>query len=527
MSSAPRLALLLCLLATGPAHAQVSVVGPGGLAGVALGLLVGSLAAGLMLMRSDFSTGAKLLLLVPATLLGAALTGLLGLYLGAGADLAWMMYKDADDAWYRRYEKLPLKKAACGGDLPGVQSILRQPLDRDTRTYLAQIISDCATGPDTPPALFLPLIGVLHQQYVQGPEKNGRDKFSHDYCDIVNRLMLGSNIPLLQALKAQHLPLSCQEGKGTLALKELLQGRHHGWNHDDTRGPPQSWRDQDNDLKVLSMLRQEPGLIEQYRSEDDESVLDIVIDDGPAALIVFALQAGVDARHVPHRRDGAAAPASVKWVVRKFHRCPGCGQSQVRPLTDEQVEDIDRMIRPPTPEELNRPGTHKDGGTALSFLPEFEGSPDGGAAFFRQMKALGADVGVASSKGSKQGFLHGIRDVRAPLLAEFKQLSPTEIRRMAYPVVRESGEAGQALMTLAVNDRRWELVDFLCRQGIEACPDHILRALQKEASAGQDALLEAQRRAERMHDLHEALNSPQERARRREIQRRAKLDARH
>ena len=387
-------------------------------------------------------------LAVPVAGVGLLFGAVLGTMLGNGVDRLLMAGTMASFEPARTSE---LEKAACGGDVAGVRALLSRPLDAWTRHSLGAVF-DCRTTFDE--ETFGLLARQLHAQYLAGDARiAGRKGRYVDYCDLLGRSITNREVDRLKALVAAGLPMNCEGGRSTLRLEEMFQ----------RSGGTRRQGDVEATVATLEFLRKQGAPLAAFRSARNQTLLDRAIEYEDTRVIVELVRSGIDPGHIPGPPTMKEVPAVLRWVERKFQLCAGCDE-RLR-LTADRIAEVDAVLREPTREEVMRPVGYLDGG-ALHFF-EFLRSSDGGAAFFRYLKARGADVGIASSH--KFGFLAQRSSLSPELLAELNQLTPDEVRRMAYPVVARTGEAGTPLLESARTWRNRELEDFLCQHGVEGC----------------------------------------------------------
>lgn len=445
---ARHLALPACLLCMGSAHAYgVSPIGPaawiGLLLGAGLGLLV-AVALAVKYCRPRLIDGLTVLLGVPLAVVIGAYGGFV---VGMVLDYRWSANFGREATEYR---ELPLRKAACSGDAVQVRRILAESLDRKTRRELGYVVFDCALNPPQQHALLRDLAPALHRLYVQGQRAQ-----RFDYCRIVDVSIGGLNVEALKALKSLGLPLDCDDGDSRLELKHFLDYRHTPIDRVRT-------------AQVLELLLAEPRApLRSFRTLYGETMLDRVIDRHDPLFIEAALRAGIDPGRVAGAEWGLR-PAVLRWVVRKFRDCQDCPVEPAQRMSAEQIAAIDRLMREPTTEEINRRDVKRFGNPVLYEIQWFGRHPDGGAAFFSYLKARGADLGVVAGKGFA-GLLSEPTQTHPALIAELEKLSPAELQRLAHPAVPGSGEKGKPLLETARRDNNHSLVAFLCGRGIDGC----------------------------------------------------------
>lgn len=440
----------------------MGLIGPGMAVGMLLGGLLGVAAGMLMLGRGKASTGVKAALALP-TLLGGAVAGAIaGLFAGLLIDLLLIassplaqLFRESD-----RYHKLSLRSAACANDLGKVRAQLAKPLDEVSARYLGRIIDDCTLSINArvPPGdeMLKLMLPVLHARYVAAPARPDRDTQTYgdpDYCDVIASLISNLNAAKLRVVQSMGMPLHCREGAGHMQL-DLFIGMPH------TFEARRAGIDE-----VLRLIGGKDGPIGQARSASGRSFLDSVVEWHAPQFIIAALEAGVD----PGRPDPVfGIPAVLRWQARKFDkrkRSPG----QIV-LGDGEIAAVDKLMRPPTAAEI---GTLYGNGASrvsiLHYFNDFERQDDGGAAYFRDLRERGADLGQTTGDGLKRGLLADRTSIRPALLAELERLTPAELERMAFPHDPASGAPGEPLLQSATARGNTDLVYFLCRRGIRGC----------------------------------------------------------
>lgn len=459
----PRRRIALGLLLAGsaaPAHAYVGFIGPGGMLGVVLGILVGICLGLVFTLRQPRGWRWKSLTILPAVLAMSLASGVVGAVLGTVADLAYAAYLFRDFGKASEHTKLPLRQAACSGNMTEVNRILASSLNAKTWEHLARIAWECGVVdnpmPPRPAEVFDLLMPRVYRLYVQGQHGDTPGRIE-DYCDVLDQLLWGRRVEQLQRLQQLNLPLHCRDGRGQLTLLRFLPERQDNARMDEaTRAQFDA---------VLALIGGPQGPLKEAIMDDGQSFLDRAVAREDPYLILAALNAGIDPGR-PDPSDGQ--PAAVDWALVKFRRClPSNAPDR---LTDADVAAIDRLLRPPTTEEINAFDTRRLRAPMLSYLHDFKECDDGGAAYFRTLRARGADLGVAfGGHGKKLGILHHFDDIKPALLHELERLTPLELDRLAHPRDPKSGIPGEPLMDTAVRRENMPLFKFLCERGVDQC----------------------------------------------------------
>lgn len=454
------------LLFCAPAYAYI-----GGSLGIPLGLIIGIVAGivgGVLIAKKETGTAAKKILIgIPIIALSAGLGGVFGAVIGgsveAAAALTYVHYKTYES---NEGQALPLNRAACGDDVGKVRELVSRPLDKATKKHLANITFHCVlfTNPrrSNESEMFNAIAPVLHAQY---REENDFKKIKNgvkDYCGLLDLLIGRLSVDKLKALQKMGLPLHCRDGKARPALELFAEY---------ARDPKTVFARRSEIQEVLGLIGGRNGLIKDAISTRGDSFLDQVIHRN-TSFIIAALEAGVDPGYVNPEPSAGGRPAVLQWVKRKFIQC----DSQSRDLTDQEIEAVDKLMRRPTEQEINVVDSKKFKFTRpiLSDLYSFAECDDGGAAFFRYLKDLGADVGIASGMpGHKFGILSLHTDMKPALMEELKTLSPSEIDRLAHPTDPATGERAEPLLAKAMRYKNLPIINFLCSRGIDGCvPAH-------------------------------------------------------
>ena len=443
------------------------ILGPFSMLGIVLGSFVGLTIALIFVLNSKNKVSIKTAVLLPAMAAGVVMGAVLGNGLGLAGDFI-AVYSSPFMQGMREVEnleKIPLKHAACAADVEQVRKIVATPLNGATRDHLGRIVAKCALyrngETEQRMEIFQMLMPVLHQQYLKGQVADPDERFSKDYCSVLGIVIMSMNKTHLQRMQALRLPLHCKGGKSRLKLDRFAANIHL------------SKEQFEEGLSIIELLHSAGTPLAQARGRSNDSLLDEVIDDAHPRLIVALLRAGVDPGHKPGTNKygtGFDTPAVMVWAKRKFRRCPECPFSHgANLLTQEEIDSVDQLMRPPTAAEINYLRPDGMGGPALRDFEEFKDHADGGAAYFRYLKAHGADVGIVMSGNGKTGFLWGTASIHPALLAELEKLTPQEVDRMAHPTVPGSGEKGKPLLKSVHVSKNTELVKFLCRRMREEC----------------------------------------------------------
>jgi len=361
---------------------------------------------------------------------------------------------------------IPLKVALCNHqNADEAKAILANPLDAKTQKELGYIALFCTQSAQAK-ELLPQMMALLHTQYLSG---NG-----DGYCMVLNSHVDKQDIVRLRELQAQKLPLYCAGSAQQFRINSAMF----------KRVKPD---DEERAVELIQLLNAAGVPLNTMRSAAGESILDEVINYAPPSIIKAFLAAGIDPGYPPgdplqHRRTYPAAV--LQWIVRKHQNCTECQVPPGWPLGTEQIADIDRVMREPTTEEINRQATVLPVGSILFKISDFKYNPDGGAAFFRYLKSRGADLGAAGESstpqpsfevteetkaGFKRGFL-GYSDRLSPALrAELEKLTPQEINLMAHPKIVGSNKFEEPLLVSARRNKNKSLEEFLCARQVNGC----------------------------------------------------------
>lgn len=412
--------------------------------------LIGSAAMVILLSRKP--SGFLWLRVGGGAVLGWVGGAIIGFYIGVLLEAGFIFDKAND---FEAYKALPLRHAACEGTAQQVSQLLRSPLSSEERRYIAEIARECTLFEPGRDDIFTLLIPKVYEVYFSGDEPRSTPVKPYGYCYILELLINRFDVQRLRQIKSLGLPLNCMGGDSYLQLHVIV----------GPRGQSEFAQNADKYKELISVLGSD---LSTYRSEHDETLLDLVIERHDPFFIETALRLGIDPTHTPGRKNPLRenSPATVRWVLRKYfnsHQAPMWPQS----LSVEEIARIDALIPPPSLQEINSPSFsgHR---TLLHQIYILKKQPDGGAAFFRYLKDRGADLGLASNV-SKRGFF-GLSDSIAPaLLSELQKLTDDEVRRMANPQVAGTSEQGEALWVTARKTRNRELQQFLCARLNEGC----------------------------------------------------------
>ncbi len=439
-------------------------IGPGMVMGVLLGGLLGVVAGISGLASGKASTGAKAALALPSALGGGLLGVAVGFFAGLLIDILLVsltmanIFGAAD-----RADQLPLHRAACANNVARVRTLLANPLDSPTVNKLGHIVFDCTLSvkakarPDD--EMFKILLPVLYAQYVAAPARARaqQEPFKGpDYCMVLDTLIGDLERGKLRAVKSMGLPLHCRDGPSHMDLEQFIRnlGNYHlrGAKFDE----------------VLLLIGGKDGPLGQVRSRIGVSFLDSVVKRHDPVFIIAALEAGID----PGRPEsGSDMPAVLEWHIRKFDRSAKFGSGQ-KALEARDIAAVDRLMRPPTPAEFAYHYSNSSfRRSILRDFNRFERQDDGGAAYFRDLRKLGVDLGLTTGgrDNGRRGILGHNKHTAPALLAELKRLSPAELERMACPRHSVTGAEGEPLLQSASAEGNTVLVDFLHRRGIGDC----------------------------------------------------------
>jgi hypothetical protein len=435
-------------------------IGPGMVVGILLGGLIGVVVGMVLLGRGKASTGVKAALALPALLGGAVVGVIVGLFVGLLIDLLFIassplarMSRESD-----RYQKLPLRSAACANDLGKVRALLAGPLDEENGRHLGRIIYDCtlSNSVKVPPGdeMLKLMLPVLHARYVAAPARPIPIKEIYadpDYCGVIALVISDLNAAKLRVVQSIGLPLHCREGAAHMLLDRFI-------------GMPHTFEERRAGIdEVLRLIGGRDGPLGQASSESGRSFLDSVVEAHPPPFIIAALEAGAD----PGRPDPVfGIPAVLRWHTRKFANNKPLPRKIA--LSDGEIAAVDKLMRPPTAAEFGR--LYVDRGP-LHYFRDFEQLDDGGAAYFRDLRERGVDLGLITARGyeGRRGMLGHHRSIGPALLAELERLTPAEIERMAFPRDPDTGAPGEPLLQSVKAERNTALVHFLCRRGIRGC----------------------------------------------------------
>jgi hypothetical protein len=443
-------AVCILVFSSFPAHAYASPIGPSGLLLGLIGAVIGIAVAINLARRAKASKPLQFVLTIPAASVGLLVGGIGGVTLGTGVDLTIiaMKYKP-----HRDYSTLPLRVAACDGDIEKVRAILAKKLDRKTKRNLARVAFVCSSAIENGAEIFAALIPAVHALYVSGDGPTPTQRDPHDYCYILDHSISFVRLDRLRLIQRLGLPLHCAEGSSQLKLQGLVNPSNDAPSADQYR-------------ELLALVG--PELV-SWRSSSSQSLLDVFVQHHEAFFIESALELGIDPAYAP----GASmqftnhAPARVRWILRRFLNQPA-SHLQREPLTQEEIARIDRMMGRPTAQEINAFTFETDSEPLLHQIDNFGRDPDGEAAFFRYVRALGGDLGLAT-RWRRQSLLAGHRRIEAPLMAALEELNREEVLRLAHPVFPETGEQGEPLVKSARERGNDQLLAFLCKRIGEGC----------------------------------------------------------
>lgn len=430
-------------------------IGPGMVMGMLLGGLLGVVVGMLLLGRGKASTSVKVALALPSMLGGGMVGVVAGLFAGLLLDLLLIansplaqIFRESD-----QYQKLPLRRAACANDLAGVRTLLAKPLDSLSARNLGDVVIECtlSINAKVPPGdeMLKIMLPVLYARYVAGPPRipSAKEPLKDpDYCGVLESLIGDLNAAKLRVVKSMGLPLHCRDGASHMGLYRII----------GMRDSYQSRRAEFDE--VMRLIGGKEGPIGQASEVPGRSFLDSVVETHDPVFIIAALEAGIDPGR-PEQQTGI--PAVLRWHARKFDksvkRWPG-----EHTLEAGDIAAVEQLMRPPTAAEFVGSGV-----SILRYFDHFQQQDDGGAAYFRDLRERGVDLGLTT--GGDEGILGYHRDIAPALLAELERLSPAELERMAYPRDPVSGAAGKPMLQSARDQRNWVLEAFLCRRGIGGC----------------------------------------------------------
>jgi hypothetical protein len=354
------------------------------------------------------------------------------------------------------FTKIPLTLAACEANVEQVRKLVSAGLQGESSHHLGRIVNKCILSANRTDQvaqqteIFRLLMPLLHQQYLKGETVASKEFHSRNYCNILSSV-LRTDYTYLQSLKALQLPLNCDGGNTQLQYN--IPSRFDLYSNGHAQETAQ---------KIATNIEYFHSLgvpLVQVRNRSDESLLDQVAQDNHPLIMVALLRIGSDPGS-PHRAS-SEPPAVMLWTKRKFIRCPSCTHPD---LTQAEIDSVDQLMRTPTADEINRVRNNYWEPTALhGLINEVKNQPDGGAAYFRYLKAHGADLGIAASAGSVSniGFLGKAKTIHPSLLAELKKLLPQELARMAHPTVANTTEKGEPLLQSAYANKNLALIDLL------------------------------------------------------------------
>jgi hypothetical protein len=460
-------ALIVLTLSPGSAFAYIGVgLGPFTTLGLFMGALVGLFIALLLTVSTPYSSLTKTAIAFPALTIGLVLGTIIGIKLGFEVDML-RVYNSSYSRSMRhsaQFKRVPLQLAACAADVEQVRKLASTKLEGASSDYLGGIFNRCIirnndTHAEKRLEIFKLLVPLLHRQYLNGQVTDPENYYRRDYCSIPSQLIFEKSYTRLRSLLALKLPLNCEGGKSRLTFRFQDEVRK--------KATPA-----EQEVQMIEFLHSHGAPLDLMRDEFDQSLLDQVVEYGNPQLIVALLRAGIDPGHYPKGSSHRESPAAMVWAKRKFMRCSSCpayyGEA---PLTQTEINGVDSLMRPPTANEINYLDDNVYTNTALHQLfQDSENQPDGGAAYFRYLKAHGADVGIATRGHYRVGFLAYARNgIHPALLAELEKLTPQEVDRMAHPTMPGSGEKGVPLLETARENRNQALIDFLCARKVDGC----------------------------------------------------------
>jgi len=331
--------------------------------------------------------------------------------------------RDLDQAW----QQLPLRVAACAGDLAGVRALMAAPAaakpvhELDEKVRLAR---ECAIERPQPEVLGLLLDDAVY-----------RDAERPGGAEAIAKLVFQTlDLELLSALmhKRQDGQLPLSDSSALRLWQQVLLESHQ-------RSPEQK-------LAWLRALRAQ-GLDLRQGDAAGMSLLQLAFETQAAPLIEYALSLGsdpyasrsyrVDVKMPRGQARGAQAGDAPEirvesyswsplqsWTLRKFGFVERAeDRRRLPPLSEAEIAAIERQLRPLQPQEA----ALRRGSYALRTE-----MPDGGAALLAHMLERGVQLDIADAAG--QGLIQADKTYTPQLLAVLAGLSDAQLQQLNCPV---------------------------------------------------------------------------------------------
>ena len=339
--------------------------------------------------------------------------------------------QDEQGTWQRNL----LRISACDGDRAVLETELAS--GKHDVTTKERVLTECVLPKADAIAMRAMLLDLQTQNL------NG-----YNYCAYLDPVLQRLDTGLLDVFVEQKLSLTCPSKTFSYAV-EANKTAPSWWDVVDSK------RNTDAEQLLTTLRYLQAHGVDMKMVVDGRSLLSLAMESSKTALILFALDAGVDPYAIP-AESNMLSPLQT-WTLQRFSYADlGTYSEADRKLIQSRLREMNGKEADTLAHKLNsRSG--------------LESAKDGGVGLLAYLIQSGANLRQLNRGGN--GVLTGYSKVPPALLAVINKLNDQQLLDFICPEIGEYDE-GYQLYAEAVSNENQALVNFLKQRNMPAtCPD--------------------------------------------------------